>query len=294
VLEKGDDARLDRDVKLVSLYRRVGRGKDAARLYKELLGKPIVNPAFWLEGAEFLGARNDPAGASQFLEKLAELPLKPGEFEIVLAELTEKWKSPEDALKQFQTAIKIAPRSVAAWQALVSFYFRYQRFADAASVTADALKSVPDDSTLRALHSHATALAALGNVEEFGPLIAALCRDPRNEGATEMLAAIVAARETKGAAPELATRIRAIADRHRENLYLQTQAVRSLVRAGKNDTALDIALRLEATDSRSIKRKKRRRSGGNARSTTRCRPIWPWREFTCNSRGRTLAARSTL
>lgn len=246
VLEKADDAGIEHDLMLAHLYRHAGRGAEAAQLYKNLLGQPIMEPAFWVEGANFLASQHDLAAAGQFLARLGELPLKPGELEIDLGLFDENWKTADEAQKQYDQAVKIAPQSAAAWQALAAFHFRHLRFTEAAFAAGEGLKTTPGDAPLKAMHAHAAALAALGDVAEFSPLLEALWRNPQDAGATEMLAAVALARGSKPV--ELAQKIREVADRHPDNLFLQSQAVQSLVRAGRNDAAVEIALRTAAAN----------------------------------------------
>jgi len=69
VLEKTGGTGIDNELMLARLYRRVGRGPDAARLYKSMLDQPIMQPAFWVEGANFLASQHDLAAADQFLAR---------------------------------------------------------------------------------------------------------------------------------------------------------------------------------------------------------------------------------
>ena len=150
--------------------------------------------------------------------------------------------------KQYEAATKVAPLSSAAWEALTAFHIRHRHFADAASAAEQGLKAAPDNATLTALRSNAQSLAGLGDAGEFGNLIGALWRTPRDSGAAEMLAAIVAGRNAKLTPSEMARKISEIADRHRENLALTAQAIKSLVLAGESDGALEKAVQFAAAN----------------------------------------------
>ncbi len=83
----------------------------------------------------------------------------------------------------------------------------------------------------------------LGQMDDFQPLIALLCRDPRDAGATEMLAAVETARSAKLSPAAMADALRDVADRYPHNPALAEQAVSTLVAAGRNEVAVELARR---------------------------------------------------
>jgi tetratricopeptide (TPR) repeat protein len=243
LLEKDEPAgsSAERDRVLARLYRRVGRGQEAARLYTGLLDKPIADAAFWDEAADFFAARHDMPTANKFMTKLGQLKLHPGELELNRGQFAEKWLTVDDALKEFRQAVKLAPQVAATWGSLGGFQMRQRHFTEAVSAADEGLKVAPGNPALQALRSHASSLSGLGDVAEFQPLIEVLCRTPQDPGATEMLAAIVASHNGRLPPATTAQKLREVADRYPQNLLLQLQVIQSLQAAGQTDAALDVA-----------------------------------------------------
>ena len=109
------------------------------------------------------------------------------------------------------------------------------------AVAAEGLHALPENPTLKAFQSAAQTLAGVGNTQEFVTLIDALCRNPQNPGAVEMLAVIAPDASSNLAPVARAEKLRRIADHYPQDLALQIQAARSYVGVGRNDLATEIA-----------------------------------------------------
>lgn len=251
LLQAGDArgaAAAERDWILARLYRRDGKIEQAARLYKSLVHSAITDPALWAEGAEFFASQKDMTTAQLFLSRLSKLTLGPGVAERMLGEFAEQWLSESDARQHFQAATRAAPKDASAWLALSGFELRHGQYADAAKDAAAGLMGVPNNAPLRAMHESAVKFATLRDAAQLQPVAELLSHSPSDAGGVAMLVAAVDAQGAHLPMEATARKIEDVAAQYPSELFLQTQAVRMDLRAGRSRQAAELARRAAQTN----------------------------------------------
>lgn len=234
-----------RDALLAELYRRTGRPQEATDRYLALLDADRPDPAALVSAAGFFHSKGQTERAQKFLDKLAALPLRPGEVELHRARFAERHETPEEALKHYAAATKAPGAGAEPWRALAEFHLRSRRFADASAAADAGLKAAPDDAELLSLRTRAAALDAYRNHPNLESLAEALSDDPRSAGTAEMLGILSAARASGEPAGQTADKLRALAERS-PSLPLQGHVVRSYLALGRWRDAVDVATQAAA------------------------------------------------
>lgn len=237
---------LDRDMLLAGLYRRAGKASQAADLYRQLLEQPAPDAAYFAQAADFFAARQDLSTAQKMLDRVAQMPLKPGDAELIRAGFAERWKQDDDALEQYRAATTAAPASENAWTALAGFFLRQQKFSQSAGAATEGLKNSPASESLKAIQRHATTLSGLSNAAELRPLVDLLSRDPLNVEAGEMLNVLADARKRGANDQAVASRAQEVAEKFPHSMPVQVLAAQLQAQAGHYDRAAQLAQRAAA------------------------------------------------
>lgn len=264
---------MQRDALLCRMYQEAGQYDDAAAAYRALLSDAPASPDVQVDAlaaaADFFASRGDLTDAATFMDRLAQLPLKPGELELARAHFAERFRSPEAAERQYVLATQAAADSSAAWLGLAGFYLRQQDFDSAASTAAQGLKSLPDDNALWAIQSHAALLDSLAKAlasqpksrdsvadsqsawtdpsavpvpaPDLRPLIDLLSRDPTQLEGCALLKDLAVAAKKKASPADMSDIAAALAEKHSALAPLQMQAARLCMRAGKLERAAQFA-----------------------------------------------------
>jgi tetratricopeptide (TPR) repeat protein len=242
----GDGQDLGRDAMLCSLYRRTGERDKAAALYRKMFEDQRVEPALLAEGADFFAGIGQAEEADRFLAKLRGSDVSPARREVLLAQYAERHAPPEAAVAGYEAAVAADPAHVPAWRGLIAFHLRRREFDAAAAVADRALRAVPDDADLRALHSRATALKSFRDDPDVEALADELAKDPQNQAIGELIRVLGEARDGSEPPPLTLIKLRDLADRNPDMLRLQSFVAQGHAKLHQYDEAERVAQRAAA------------------------------------------------
>lgn len=236
---------------LADAYHRAGEDEKAAAIYEAAGDDAKADPEFLRQGAEFFASRHAAQASEKLLGRLATAWNDPAKMELLRGSIAERFESDRQALTHYEAAVKAADHSEPAWTTLALFFMRHGRDAQADDAAARGLSQLPESAMLNAIHSDAGALARLGDAANLAPLREALCLDPTDAGAHEMLVALLAGKSNGGSGVTMAAKAEEIAGRYPDDVPLQQEVIALYAGAGRADAALDLAMRLAQRDPQS-------------------------------------------
>ncbi|HEX8341745.1 MAG TPA: hypothetical protein VF624_12620 [Tepidisphaeraceae bacterium] len=230
---------------LAELYRRAGNDAKAAPVYEQLLSGPNPTPAVRASAAEFFATTGRIDRARAALADLARANASPLEIALATARFEERFGDPAAALGQYRRAADVGGES--GRLALVDYLIRTQDVTQAVSVAAQAVAALPTSTAAANRLAEAKALARLkSQPNDFGPLIAALAKDPSRTAEVEMYKLLDTVRRGGAWDAEGVGRLTALAERFPRFGPLQELAVEQLVRGRRVADAIGVARRAAA------------------------------------------------
>ncbi len=234
--DRRSDTNLDRNLLLARLYAAVGRGDEAAQLYRQLLENQAATDAIKQSAAWFYAARGD-IPKSRALVAHCDDPTIPAQFE-------EDFGTDNSALSKYTAATKIAPHSVRSWMALAGYELRISNFSAAVKIAQQGIHSSADNAELNAMMARAQMLEKLKPEADLLPLITALSTNPDNFVAVQTLGIIVDLHSQPATADPL-SRLAVIAEANTDFLPAQSELAQQYVTVGRPADAEQIAERAD-------------------------------------------------
>ena len=227
---------------LAELLSRGGQSVKAEAIYDSLLGQPGVTPSAIASAAEFYASNGNRDRAATELQRLRDLPLAAGQYDVAAGRFEERWGSPEAAVAHFRRAAEA--HAVAGWTGLIEFYIRRSDFAAASAAAKEGLVALPADKSLVSLKLEAEALSlGQSDPDDLQPLIDVLSADPARAAETETLKALRDLKANPADRAATLTRLRSIADAYPRFFPLQQQLVLAYMSSGATDDATAVAAR---------------------------------------------------
>jgi Tfp pilus assembly protein PilF len=181
------------DATLAKVYRLENRPDDVTTIYLGLLHVKSLDEKTIREAADFFGTRHDLAEAQRFLDRLSDLPLAPGQKELIEAAFNEDHGTAKSAEAFYDQAVKLAGEEPLANIERIGFLFREQRWDEAQHAIDAATQRWPDNAVLADLKTAEATLSRLPRTGEYTSLIEAISRDPQSPAANDTIAEIAAA-----------------------------------------------------------------------------------------------------
>ncbi len=222
------------DATLAKVYRLENRPSEAAAIYFNLVHARQLDVGTIREAADFFGAARQLPEAHKFLDRLSEIPLPPGQRQLILASFEEQRGTVEAAAKLYQDAIQASGDDPIYGIRQIEFLMRQRNWSVAQSDLAAAMARWPNDETLPLLQNAIAAFARFPRSDELGSLIDAISRDPHSAAAGDTIAVA-----TDPASP--ITQIQALLEKYPDFQPLYELATRRLVASGHAAEAAAVA-----------------------------------------------------
>jgi tetratricopeptide (TPR) repeat protein len=227
---------------LASLYADRGQSAKAAALLDELMKQPTLDVI--REASTFYAMHGRMQDAQHAIAQLADLKLDPGVVAAEQGDFTARFGKPEEAVADYQAALKADPANGQIWRRLISFQLFTGQAADAQATIDRAVAALPSDKGLAALMQDKPSMAALDDNVRARPILTALVNTPQHAVAARAVLARLAQNKTAPTSDaQLAIDVTRLADRYPQFAALQTLAVDLNVAAGRLDDAVNIATR---------------------------------------------------
>ncbi len=241
----GEDA--SRDALIAQLFRRSGKGTQAAALYAKIAkASPLMTDAI-AATADYYFAIGDAAAAKSVLGRLkdaSDAPA-PGTAELIHARLAEQYQSTEEAAWWYEAAVKASP-DARTTKSLAAFQLRRRQYAAAkatlAPMLAPMLAANKDDADLVAISKLADDAAAVPANVDVSMEVSILSRNPQNAAAKELFTAAVDSAAAKENAAQRAVRYKAIADRNPKFWPAAQRLINAYTESGQYDRARETCL----------------------------------------------------
>lgn len=225
------------------LYVHENQLAEAEAVCQKLMAKPDLSIIQFY--ADLLASRGKTAEAEKVLARAAELSLKPGQKELLLANYQMAHGSVDQALTLFHTATKLAPDNPQTWGQLLVAQVNANRPTEAAVTLRQAAAALPTNSDLQNLLKNADLFDQLGDQPLAKSLLLALVQTSADQQApvVESLRLLQAAKTS--AQPTAATlqNLRKIADRNPRTLSIQLFVSRLYLLLGQYNEAIIVAAR---------------------------------------------------
>ncbi|MGD0462534.1 MAG: tetratricopeptide repeat protein [Tepidisphaeraceae bacterium] len=222
------------DATLAKVYRLENRPNEAAAIYFNLVHAKQLDVNTIREAADFFGAAGQLPEAHKFLDRLSEIPLPPGQRQLILASFEEERGTLQAAGKLYEDAIQAAADDPICCIRQIEFLMRQRNWSMAQSRLATAMTRWPSDETLPHLQSAIAAFGHYPRADELGSLIDAISRDPHNAAAGDTIPVA-----TDPASP--ITQIQALLEKYPDFQPLYELTTRRLVASGHAVEAAAVA-----------------------------------------------------
>jgi len=225
---------------LAEQCRQLGNKEVAGKIYASLLGGSSPSPAVLASAAEFYAMQGDDDRARATLARMADSGASPVDVAIANGRYEERFGNDAEALRQLQIAA--ATKAENGQVALVDFYLRHNRAAEATGAAQAGLKRLPHSRILSDRLIEAEAASARGHKGgDLGPLIEALSHDPSRSAEVAALKSLNDLGQSQVPPATLAHKLRQIAAAFPGDLPLAQQTVLLCIRQGDSDGATVVA-----------------------------------------------------
>ncbi len=234
------------DLMLLSLYRQQNELAKVEAVCQRLLAKPSVFsiPAI----AEVYASQGELDQANRVLGLLDGMKTQPAARELILADYSVKYRSPESAQALYRRATEVAPDNPATWRALTTFYLASGQGSNAVDAVRQGLKSVKDDPNLNAISAYSDQLADAVVDPQLRPIAVAFAVSVRANGqesdaacARQTLDTVLNDRQQRVTPDRMIRELVPVADHYPRFLPLQIYLAQAEVGMGELDIAAQFA-----------------------------------------------------
>jgi tetratricopeptide (TPR) repeat protein len=229
------------DLLLAVLYRRNGQVDKAEAALRRLLEQEQP-PLAAVELAVLLYAgQGRRAEAEKVLARLEGMKLEPGVKNLAWGSYRAQLGEVARAAEHYRAATAEAPANAAAWRVLIAAEMA-QGMPDAARAAVEAARrALPSDKGLAYLDDQFELLREAAADAGLLPVVLSVVRDPLNSDAAMGLVRIVVDGRRSNDADRLASRLRQLADEHRDFLPARLQLIQCYRSSGRPADALTAA-----------------------------------------------------
>lgn len=228
---------------LADLYRSGNRKDQLAASVEKLLQHPdSVTIAFV---ADLYGSQGRQADAQAVLARLDSLKLEPGEKQLILADFTARYGSPDEACNLYDAATKARPHDGRAWRSLISSRLALGQAKEALEANKEAARQNPTDGAFVAVQQNADLLSASVLDARLSPLAVVYARDPVSNAAVVDLLRVLADERKQAGGDEqpLNARLAQIAAGAPHLTLVQATVAERYLAAGRVEDAVGLAAR---------------------------------------------------
>lgn len=227
---------------LARLYLQRKDVQNVKKLCRKLLESPTPEAVRF--AAQFYATQGDNQKAQQALSLLDQLDLAPGIRERLLADHYANFVGKEQALEQYRAATQAAPDRSVHWHTLIAYQIRTDQIQQATDTIREALKSVPNDPSLKVLADHADLILATGDVPRLRPIILALFGDEETRSIAIETLKLLSDQTTNGISSDhVLLTLHQLANSHTSFLVLQNLVAQMLIEAQQFSDAIMISTR---------------------------------------------------
>jgi cellulose synthase operon protein C len=233
------------DLMLAALYRERNQVKEAEAVYRACLKSPDASAI--QEAAGFFASQDRKDEADRVLAMLDGIKLPPGKKEAVRGEHLLRYGDPQQAIGQFEAAVRAAPADASAWQRLVVTGLVVGKTAEAIDAAGRAIKALPepDAGPFKTLKQNEQLVSELASTESARLVLPGLVQGPeQSSAAAETLQVIAAAKRNKAGASQFAAELEKVEVRHPNYLPLQILLAQTYMTDQRTGDAAALATRL--------------------------------------------------